>query len=79
VFENKVSSLTAFCQLSKDNVSMQLLAKGSLLIKDAKQLNSGAYSDFIAVFSCLKEENINSIAYTLLLSFYLVADVNTFL
>jgi hypothetical protein len=55
VFDNEVSSLVAFCQLWREEVRMQLLAKGSLLIKDAKLLDSAAYSDFIAVLVALRK------------------------
>jgi hypothetical protein len=34
---------------------MQLLAKGFLLIKDAKLLDSGAYSNFIVVLVALRK------------------------
>lgn len=34
---------------------MQLLAKGFLLIKDNKLLESGAYLDFIVVFVALRK------------------------
>jgi hypothetical protein len=54
VFENEVSSLAAFCQLWRDEVHMQLLAKGALLIKDAKLLDHASYSDFIAVLVALR-------------------------
>lgn len=36
VFDNEVNSLVAFCQLWREEVHMQPLAKGSLLIKNSK-------------------------------------------
>jgi hypothetical protein len=55
VLENEVRYLVAFCQLLRDEVRMQLLAKGSLLIKDAKLLDQASYSTFIAVLVALRK------------------------
>jgi len=55
VFENEVSSQAAFCQLRWDEVRMQLLAKGVLLIKDAKLLDLASYSDHKAVLVALRK------------------------
>jgi len=55
VFENGVSSLDAFCQLWIEEVHIQLLEKGTLLIKDTKLLNYATYSDFIAVLVALRK------------------------
>jgi len=55
VFENEISSLVAFCQLWREEVHMQLLGKGFLLFKDAKQLVSGTYSYFIVVLVALRK------------------------
>jgi hypothetical protein len=54
----------------REEVHMQLLAKGFLLIKDAKLLEPAAYSDFISVLVALKEEDVNTIVYTLPLCFF---------
>jgi hypothetical protein len=47
-FENKVNSFSVFCHMSRDEICMQLLAKGFLLIKDAKLLELDAYPKFIS-------------------------------
>jgi hypothetical protein len=49
VFENEVIFSVVFHQLWKEEVCMQLLAKGSFLIKDAKLSDYATYSDFIVV------------------------------
>jgi hypothetical protein len=38
-----------------DEVRMQLLAKGFLLVKDAKLLEPDAYSDFISALVALRK------------------------
>ena len=43
---------------------MQLVAKGLLLIKDAKLLDPDAYLDFICLCS-FKEEDVNTIVYAI--------------
>jgi hypothetical protein len=55
VFYNEVSSQSIFCQLWQDEVRMQLLAKGALLIRDAKLLDPITYSDFIAALVSLQK------------------------
>jgi hypothetical protein len=55
VFEDEVSSLFSFCHMWGEKVCMQLLARGFLLIKGAKLLESSAYSDFIPVLVTLKK------------------------
>jgi hypothetical protein len=54
VFDNEVSSQTSFCQSWRDEVCMQLLAKGALLIRDVQLLDPTAYSDFIVVLVTLR-------------------------
>jgi hypothetical protein len=46
IFADEVSSIHSFCCNWKEEVYMQLLAEGFLLIKDAKELDALAYSDF---------------------------------
>ena len=41
--------MTSFSNLWKEEVCMQLLSKGSQLIKDAKVLDPVAYSEFIVL------------------------------
>lgn len=55
VFENDVSSLVVFCQLWREEVHMQLQGKGFLLIKDAKLLDFGTYSNLIAILATLRK------------------------
>jgi hypothetical protein len=44
---------------------MQLLAKGFLLIKDAKLLEFWCLFRFYCCSCCFKEEDVNTIVYTL--------------
>jgi hypothetical protein len=55
VFENEVSSLLAFCHMWRDEVCMQLLAKGFLLIKDVNQLEPHACLNFINALVALRK------------------------
>ena len=45
----------AFCHMQRVDVCMQLLAKGFLLIKNAKLLEPGAYLNFISVLAALRK------------------------
>jgi hypothetical protein len=51
VFENEDSSLSTFCHMWRDEVCIQLLAKGC----DAKLLELDAYSDFISALIALRK------------------------
>jgi hypothetical protein len=55
VFDQEISSLSAFSSLWKDEVHHQLLAKGALLIKDAQSLDCTEYSTFISALVALKK------------------------
>lgn len=48
MFDQELSSVSAFIALWKYEVHHQLLAKGTLLIKDAKRLDPAVYSYFIS-------------------------------
>jgi len=54
-FENKVRSFVTFCHMWREEVRMQLLAKGFLLIKHAKLLDSGGYFEFIVVIVSIRK------------------------
>jgi len=54
VFDQEISSLSAFVSLCKNEVCHQLFAKGSLLIKDTKSLDPTEYSDFVAALVILR-------------------------
>lgn len=56
VFENKVTSLLVYCHMWREEVHMQQLAKGLMLIKDAKLLDPAAYLDFISVLVALRKK-----------------------
>lgn len=54
-FENEVSSQTTFFKLWQDEIRMQLLAKGALLIRDAKLLDQASYSKIIIALVALRK------------------------
>ena len=47
--------MSTFIALQKDDVHHQMLAKGALLIKDAKRLAPTIYSDFISALVSLEK------------------------
>ena len=55
VFDQELSSMSDFIALWKDEVCQQLLAKGALLIKDAKRLVLALYFDFVSALVSLKK------------------------
>ena len=55
MFDIEVSSSDVFYQLWHDEIRMQLLVKGALLIKDAKLLDPNSHSDFIVVLLALRK------------------------
>jgi len=54
IFESKVSYVSTFCGLWKDEVRMQLLEKGNMLINDAKQLAPTYYYYFIPILAYVR-------------------------
>jgi hypothetical protein len=61
IFDHEVSLFSNFCSMWRDEVHHWLLAKGTMLIKDAQYLDPIEYFDFISTLVGLRKRLLCSL------------------